>query len=330
MPERSRISRPAIKYAIAGDIGGTQLRAALVDAEGKLHARADCPTEPERGIAAAARRLVSLFREVSAGANGEEIAGIGLSSAGPIDPESGVYDHPPNLTGWHGRTMKPAITEAMGVPVTVGHDAHLAAIAETRFGAAIGRREVVYVTVSTGIGGGIIANGRPVNGAQGLAGEIGHLIIDPAGPKCNGGCSGCLEVFASGGGAAHEAQRRIAGGETSAILELASGDPDRITGQLVYEAAGVGDEMAKQIVERAVEALATGLANLLATFDPDVLIVGGSVLEGLAPYWDDLLGRVRRRGLLRYRDAVPIVTSALGDDVSILGAAAVAFDAARA
>ena len=317
------------RFAIAGDIGGTTMRAALVDAGGELHARSACPTEPERGIDDSAQRLIGLFREVSVGVDPSAIAGVGISSAGPIEPESGLYNNPPNLIGWHGHTMKPAVTDALGLSVTIGHDAHLAAIAEARYGTAVGSRDVVYVTVSTGIGGGIISEGRPVNGAHGMAGEIGHMIIDPDGPRCNAGCSGCLEVLSSGGGVANEARRRIAAGERSTTLALAGGDAKAISGRIVFEAAAAGDEMAADIVRRAVDSLATGLAGLLAIFDPDVLIVGGAVVEGLLPHWDDLMARVTQRTLRRFRDGLPIATSLLGDNVSILGAAAVAFDASE-
>lgn len=297
------------------------MRAAIVDADGGIHARSDCPTEPERGIDDAAGRLLDMIQPLIDRARPAVVRGIGISSAGPIDPREGIYNHPPNLTGWHGRSMKPALAEATGLPVLIGHDAHIAALAESRFGAAVGASEVVYVTVSTGIGGGMISNGQPVNGAHGLAGEIGHLIIDPQGPSCNGGCHGCLEVFASGGGAAREAKRRIQSGEETRILDLAGGDPEAISGQTVYEAAGQGDRVAAEIVERGIDALATGLTNLLAAFDPDVLIVGGSVVQGLARYWGDLMQRVASRGLLRFRDGVPIVTSELDDDAGLLGAA---------
>ncbi len=324
---------PEGAYAIGCDIGATQMRAALSDRSGDLLQRADCPTEPKRGIDDAAGRAWSLITEVSEGVGREEIAGIGISAAGPIEPSTGTYNHPPNLPGWHGRTMVPYLRNATQLPVRVIHDAHAAAVAEARYGAAQGLKDVVYVTVSTGIGGGMISDGVPVNGRHGMAGEIGHLLIDTAGPLCNAGCHGCLEVLAAGGGSATQARRLAEAGGAAAIVALAGGDHGQITGRMVYEAAATGDSEAAGIVETAIDALATGFANILATFDPGVLVVGGSVVvgdedvRGLVPYWDDLIERVKSRGLLRFRDGVPIVVSKLGDDVGLKGAAAMAFEA---
>lgn len=303
------------------------MRAALVDENGEILARRACVTEPGRGIEDAASRLAEMFRRVSEPIEQASISGVGVSTAGPIDPKSGYYSYPPNLVGWHGRSMKGQLERDTGLRVTIGHDAHVAAIAESRFGAAKGARDVVYVTVSTGIGGGMISDGAPVNGAHGMAGEIGHLIIDPSGPACNAGCHGCLEVLASGGGVQREARQRIEAGEETLILQIAGGDPDAVTGRIVYEAAARGDLVAGAIVDGALDALATGLANILATFDPSVLVMGGSVMEGLHPYWENLLQRVQGRGLRRFREGVPIAVSKLGDDVGLLGAAVMAFQA---
>ena len=320
---------PDSSYSVAIDIGGTQMRAALVRCDGFVYRKANCSTQPERGFENATKRLISLVRSVVRSVMYDQLVGVGISSAGPINPETGVYNNPPSLLGWHGLTMKSIIAQSTNLAVTIEHDARAAALAETRFGAAVGRKHVVYVTVSTGIGGGIISNGQLVTGTHGWAGEIGHLIIDPNGPSCNAGCSGCLEVLASGGGVAREARMRIQSGDQSVLLDLANGDPCAITGRHVYEACAVGDSVASEIVENALHALSVGFSNILATFDPDLLIVGGSVVEGLSPHWEDLLSRVRKQGLIRYVDKVPIQRSPLGADVSILGASAVAFDASN-
>lgn len=319
-------------YALAGDIGGTQIRAALVTSTGKIIARDATDTRPEQGIDSAADRLCELAGKVAEGVNPSSIAGFGISAAGPLDPSSGIYSHPPNLVGWHGKTMVPRVAELSGYTPNIIHDAHAAAFAEWKFGAARDYRDVVYVTVSTGLGGGMLSDGVPVNGQHGMAGEIGHLIIDASGPACNAGCKGCLEVLAAGGGVARAAREAVSTSPGSKILALANGDPSAISGRVVYAAAEQGDDIAIAIIERAINALSIGFANLLATFDPGVIVVGGSVVvgdsevAGLRAHWDDLIARVQARALLRYRDHVPIVVSELGDDVGLLGAAAYAFE----
>ena len=319
-------------YALAGDIGGTQIRAALVNRGGEIIARDSTPTNPEQGIDSAADRLCELTNQVSEGVDPSAIAGLGISTAGPIDPSEGFYSHPPNLMGWHDKTMVPRITELTGHVPNIIHDAHAAAFAEWKFGSARDHRDVVYVTVSTGLGGGMLSDGVPVNGRHGMAGEIGHLIIDASGPACNAGCKGCLEVLAAGGGVARAARESVADAPDSQILALANGDISAITGRMVYAASEADDELAVELVERAVNSLSIGFANLLATFDPGVIVVGGSVVvgdsevAGLRRHWDDLIARVQTTALLRYRDHVPIVVSQLGDDVGLLGAAAYAFE----
>lgn len=318
-----------LAYVAAADIGGTQMRTALVDHQGNLLARANGPTVPERGIEDGTARLVRLLEGVMRGVDRSSIVAIGVSSAGPIDPSTGVYYNPPNLQTWDGKSMKPELARAFGLPVVIGHDARVAAIAEMRWGAARGMKNVIYVTVSTGIGGGLIVDGRPVHGVRGLAGEMGHIVVDPDGPPCNGGCHGCVEVFASGGGMASAARRRIADGEKTRMLELADGDPARIVGRTVFQAAEQGDRMALEIIRVGVRALGMVLGGLLNTFAPEILIVGGSVgSDGLRPFWPELEAAVRRCALLRYQEEAPLAVCQLGDDVSMLGAAAIAFDAA--
>lgn len=317
---------------VACDIGGTKMRSALVTSAGSVSNRFECHTHAERGIDDATERLLELIQQSLSAVSSETVSGISISTAGPIDPVSGQYSHPPNLPDWHDHSMIPTLQQQTGLPVVVIHDAHAAALAEARFGAAMNAKDVVYVTVSTGIGGGMLANGIPINGENGFAGEIGHMIIDPSGPKCNAGCRGCLEVMASGSGVASEARRRVSTGAQTSIPEFAAGDTENISGRHVYQAAHAGDKVALEIVNAAVDALATGLANLLATFDPGALVIGGSVITGdehiggLSDYWDDLMDRVRDRSLERYKHEVPIVKSALSGDVGLIGAATFFFD----
>jgi glucokinase len=312
-------------HVLAADIGGTSIRAAVVSPAGQVVARLSGPTDPERGIDDAARRLTAMLAEVRDGAGDRPVA-LGVSTAGPLDPSTGTYLHPPNLTGWHGRTMKPALESALGLPVVIGHDATLAAMAETRFGAGIGVRDLIYVTISTGIGGGIVANGRPVTGAHGGAGEVGHIIVQPGGPSCGAGCRGCLEGVASGPSIVAAAQSLLADGRESTLRSL--DDAGTLTTAGVLQAAGEGDPVAREILDSALRGLGIGIAGLLAALDPALVVLGGGVVQGLAAHWDELLEAVRAQALPRYAEGVPLVRTTLGDDISLLGAAVIAFEAA--
>lgn len=309
------------RFVLAADIGGTSMRAALVDAEGTVHARQSTSTEPERGIEDAAERLGALLLAVAAAAPGEPL-GAGVATAGPIDPASGRYEHPPNLPGWHGRSMRRALEAMTGVEVTVAHDATAAAQAERRFGAGRDLDDLVYITVSTGIGAGIIANGQPVTGASGGAGEFGHLIVRPGGPACGAGCAGCLEGTASGSALAGLASQRIAAGTASALSETP-------TAAEVFAAAEAGDNLARELIDDAIEALGAGIASLLNLLDPALVTLGGGVMHGFDARWDDLVAAVRARALPRYEAQLPLARTELGDEIGLLGAAVVALEASE-
>ena len=317
-----------IKYVLASDIGGTNMRAALADRSGSLVARGSCATEPEKGLPSAEERLRALFEKVASGVPREQVGGVVLSSAGPIDPTTGVYVHPPNLPGWHGKTMKPGLATSLNLPVTIGHDATLGALAESRYGVGKDAQHLLYVTLSTGVGGGIITNGQMVTGAHGHAGEMGHLLVRPGGQSCNVGCDGCLEGIASGGGIARAAVTAIENGRSTRMLEMVGGDTSAISSQIVFEAAADGDTLAVEVVESVVDAVATGFADILNTLDPEYLVVGGAVTGALQPYWSDLEALIEDKALPHFKDAVPLYVSPLGDNVSLVGAAAHAFDLA--
>jgi glucokinase len=303
-------------FVLAADIGGTSMRGALVAADGAILRRDAIATEPARGFEGATERLSALLARIAEGASP---VAAGIATAGPVDPETGTYAHPPNLPGWHGRSMVAALQQRLGVPVVVGHDATLAALGEARFGSHRGVRDLVYLTLSTGIGAGIIAGERPITGSHGGAGEAGHLIVEPGGPRCGAGCPGCLEGVASGIAIAAEAGRRIEAGERSVL-------PPHPTAAEVFAAADAGDALALAIVERATGHIASGIASLLALLDPEVLIVGGGLTTGLESRWEALLEAVRDRALPRYRDHLPVELTTLGDDASLLGAAVLALE----
>lgn len=303
-----------MRHVLAADIGGTQMRAAVVREDSAILARLSAPTLPVEGFEAATERLALLLQQVAARAFAPDILAIGISTAGPVDPTDGTYRHPPNLEGWDGRSMVPALTEALGIPVRVGHDATLAALAEGRWGARNGAKHLLYVTVSTGIGAGIIVDGRPVTGASGGAGEVGHLIVVPNGRRCGAGCPGCLEGNASGRAIAESAREAVAGGARTTLEAGADA-------AAVFAAADTGDRVAEAIIDEAMGHLAAGVAGLLAVFDPEVIILGGGVAEGLSSRWDALIEAIRVRALPRYASSVPVERTTLGDEVGLLGAA---------
>jgi glucokinase len=317
-----------INYVLAGDIGGTNMRAALVDRDGALVAKGSCPTDPESGLPSAEERLGVLLEEMAIGVPRDEVGGVVLSSAGPIDPVTGIYVYPPNLPGWHDKTMKPGLAASLNLPVTIGHDATLGALAESRYGVGKGAQHLVYVTLSTGVGGGIIANGQMVTGAHGHAGEMGHLLVRRGGQSCNVGCDGCLEGIASGGGIARAAVMAIEAGRTTSMLEKAGGNAEAVSAAMVFEAAAEGDAIATEIIDIVIDAVATGFADIINTLDPEFLVVGGAVTGALQPYWSALHALVEEKALPHFKDSVPLHVSPLGDDVSLVGAAAHAFDLA--
>lgn len=316
------------QFALAADIGGTNIRAALVDSEGRMTGRGSINTEPERGIDDASDRLAKLLKAAKATAPASaEIVGVGVSTAGPIRPATGTYNHPPNLPGWHDKTMKPRLGASMDMPVWVGHDATLAALAETRFGDHVGAENLIYVTISTGVGGGIIANSEMVTGASGGAGEVGHLSVRTGAYRCNVGCDGCFEGNASGPAIARIARDRWTG--DGPLADMANGDPENITSRMVFDAADEGDTVAQGVVELTIENVSIGLGALMNVFNPEALVIGGGVVQGLQLHWQKLQETVIDRSLPGYGGSIPLTATRLGDDVSLLGAAQLAFRQAR-
>ena len=324
----SNVTSSKLQYALVADIGGTNIRAALVDSKGRMTGRGSIYTLPEQGIEDAAERLVRLLKSArSTAPAAAEIVGVGVSTAGPIRPATGTYNHPPNLPGWDGKSMLGSLTEAMKTPVWVGHDATLAALAETRFGDHIGAENLIYVTISTGVGGGIIVNSEMVTGSSGGAGEVGHLPIRTGAYKCNVGCDGCFEGNASGPAIARIAKDRFTG--KGPLADLANGDPANITSRMVFDAADDDDPVAQEVVDLTIENVSIGLAALINVFNPEALVIGGGVVQGLQRHWEKLQTTVIERALPGYGATTPLTATRLGDDVSLLGAAQLAFREVR-
>ena len=313
------------KHAIVSDIGGTQIRTAVVNETGTVITRNVIKTLPENGINDAAHRLTESAKKSIKTARVSSVCGLGVATAGPIDPSTGRYVDPPNLISWHDKTMKPLLEKSLGLPVWIGHDATLAAFAETQFGPHYGAKNLLYVTVSTGVGGGIITNGEMVIGKHGHAGELGHITVRPGAEKCNVGCDGCLEGNVSGTAIGLIAAKTLKHRPDSQILKLADNEYENITSKIVFDAADDGDPIAQQIVKQVIENLGIGFGALINIFDPDALVVGGGVMNGLKAYWVDLKQSVSKHSLKVYRSKLPLYQTTHGDDAGLIGAAALVY-----
>ena len=316
---------------IAVDIGGTTIRLALVSTEGQIIARERLPTVAEEGPRPVIDRILSAINGLlqSHNVNLSRLHSISIATAGAIDIDSGIVTMSPSLPGWVGIPLRGTVEAAYGISTFLLNDASAAALGEHRFGAGRGSANLVYITVSTGIGGGIIIDNNLYSGTSGSAGEIGHMTIDVNGSVCNCGNIGCLETLASGTAVAREAIRRIENGERSSLAETRGGI-ENITAEKVGQAARGGDALALAVISRAARYLGVGLANLVNILNPDIIIVGG----GLSKLGDLLLEpareEVRERAFRLPAQAVRIVPSQLGDDAGVLGAAAFAHQAKTA
>lgn len=306
-------------YIISVDIGGTQIRAALSDREGNIIHRVAYPTLAEEGPEPVMGRIKEAIRQ-AAGQQLGEVQTIGIATAGPLDPWEGVIIKAPNLPGWHQVPLKAIIEEEFGLPTYVGNDANLAALAEQRFGAGKGTQDLIYITHSTGIGGGIIVDGRMLLGSKGLGAEVGHITLDIDGPRCGCGNIGCLEAMAAGPAIARNAVQAIEAGRETLILDLVDGDLSRISAKEVNEAAQQGDSLAMELIRQAGELLGIGLVSLIHLFNPEIIVIGGGVSKAGDLLFEPVRETVRARCMAKayWRDT-PIVPAALGDDVGLMG-----------
>ncbi|MCJ7654319.1 MAG: ROK family protein [Dehalococcoidia bacterium] len=316
------------RSVLAVDLGGTKIITAVILSTGEIICRKYSLTLADEGPRPVIDRLSSAVAETMAQAKlkTSDIAGIGIAAAGILDIDRGIVTTSPNLPHWHNVPLRDIFADRLGVVTYLINDANAAALGEHRFGAGIGFDNIIYLTVSTGIGGGIIIDGELYSGADGCAGELGHMTIEADGPQCHCGNFGCLEAMASGWAVAKEAMMRINRGERSSIIELVNGRLENITAETVAIAARRGDQLAADIVAEAAKYLGIGLANLVNIFNPELIVIGG----GLSKMGDMLLKPARKvlkeRAFRLPSRTVHIVRARLGSNAGIIGAAAYVFD----
>lgn len=313
---------------LAVDLGGTKIMAAVVLSDGKVLSKKYYLTMADKGPKAVVDRIVFAVNAAMAQAElkTSEFIGLGIAAAGILDTKRGIVTTSPNLPHWRNVSLRDILAEKLGLGTYIINDANAAALGEHRFGAGRGFDNMIYLTVSTGIGGGIIANGELYSGTDGCAGELGHMTIEVDGPQCHCGNLGCLEALASGWAVAREAKERINQGEKSSVIEFTGGKLEDITAETVAMAARRGDKLAASIVSDAANYLGVGLANLVNIFNPELIVIGG----GLSKMGGMLLGParkvVRARAFTLPARTVRIVRAGLGSNAGIIGAAAYVFE----
>jgi glucokinase len=317
------------RWLIGVDIGGTNTVVAAVPFQGgEPAAIRTVATQPRRGadatVAAIAAMTESVIAEVLAeeGGSRQDVLGVGIGCPGPLDLENGIIRSTPNLK-WDGFPIRDRISDALGLPASLDNDANCATYGEWWQGAGRGTRSLLGVTLGTGIGGGFIENGRLLRGASGSACEIGHMTIDFAGRLCGCGNHGCLEAYASGPNIAARALEGLRDGHESILPELVDGALERLTAATVYEAITRGDQYARDVMTETAELLGVGLANLVNTLNPEMIVVVGGVTRAGEHLFGPLRAEVRRRAFASAVDACVIVPGALPETAGVIGAAGV-------
>ena len=317
------------KVALAIDIGGTKMRGALVTESGDILVRDDIPTQAAKGEPAAMERLAALLRRMNTGMPDAIPVGIGMAIAGTVDPETGLFCNPPNLPDWHETTPSLDLGELLGLPSWVHNDASLAALGEYVYGIGAGTKSLVMVTLGTGVGGGLVLDGHLYGGHRGYAGEIGHLVVDSAGPQCACGGNGCLEMMASGTAMARIARERLASGEPSLVTKLVRGDLDKVRAEVLVKAEEQGDPLAGDVLRGTADYMGVGVATLRSMLDPELIVVGGGVSRNLHIFFPRLVASAKAHAMNVDKALCPVVPTVLGDDAGLFGAAALAWQKLR-
>ena len=296
----------------AVDIGGTKIAAGVVDESGRILARAECPTDVPLGFPDAMRRVVGMLARCASQC-GAKITGIGIGCTGPVDPAAGSLGNVNLLPGWEGGNPVETLSAEFHVPAAMENDADAAGLGEAVWGAGKGKRQLVYVTISTGIGASVILEGKVYRGAGDCHPEIGHHVIEPSGPLCSCGARGCWEALASGPSMV----------EWFRANAPASCQSPELSAKLICARAQEGEAWAGRAVEREAYYLGVGLANVVSLFTPEAIVLGGGVMKSANLFLDRIHQVIRENCRLVPFERVEIALASLGPDVGLIGAAQV-------
>jgi glucokinase len=305
------------------DIGGTKVAAGLVDSTGEITHKTRVPMVSARdaatGFAAVAQVVEAIFSACPEARRA--VTGIGLCAPGPLDPNTGVVLNPPNVPCWRGFPLAAETERRFSVPAKLDNDANAAALAEYLWGAGRGYANLFYATLGTGIGAGIILDGKILHGRTGGAAEGGHITIDYRGPRCACGKFGCIEAFASGPAIALRARGKLEDDPSSRVLSL-SGAIEHVRAEHVGQAFREGDALARQVLEETAFLLTVWLGTIVDLLEPECIVVGGGVAELMSPFFDEISRTLPKWAINQRANEIPIVMARYGADAGIAGAAA--------
>jgi glucokinase len=293
------------------DIGGTKIAAGAVAPDGRILSRAECATNAAQGFEHGLQRIIGLLRDCARAA-GTKFQGIGIGTTGPIDPETGIFGTVDNLPGWKGSNLKQPLESEFGVPVAIENDADAAALGEAACGAGRGKNRFIYVTVSTGIGGGIVFDGELYRGVDQSHPEIGHMVVEASGPLCYCGARGCWEWMAAG-------PAMVAWMRENAPAGAAL--PANLSAKEICRRAEQGDALAQKAVEREGYYLGVGLANLVTMYCPDAIALGGGVMGSARLFMERARQVIRTNCTLVPAEKTEILLAQMGTDAGLAGAA---------
>jgi glucokinase len=315
------------KLIIGIDVGGTKVAGGLVNQKGRLVESQIVPTHAEKGFEKSYAQIIQLIGRLLRAAGGKDnVGGIGICAPGPLNPKTGVVLNPPNLPGWRNIELAKMVGKEFGLPAKLENDANAAGLAEVLFGAAVGYKDVFYVTVSTGVGTGIIIDRKIYHGKNGIAGEGGHVSIDYRSPyHCGCGTYGDIEALAAGPAMARRARVMLEQEHSlpSLLRDLTHGRAEQITPLLIQQAAAHGDRVAKTILDETGFLLGFWLANMISLFDPEAIVIGGGVSHIGKPLFDKIRTTIPHHTINGFASQTPVLPAKLKKDVGVYGAAAI-------
>ena len=319
-------------YYVGIDLGGTNIKAGVVDETARILSKGSVPTHGDAGPEAVAKNMAEAARQVvqEAGLKIEQIDYVGMGAPGPVDYGAGVVRTAPNMKGWSNIALRGMMTKLLDRPCVLENDGNAASFAEFWAGAGKGAgvKHLIMLTLGTGVGSGLVVDGKIIRGSKGAAGEAGHMIVHPNGRQCGCGQRGCLETYASASRTGVRAAEAVKAGKPSS-LKPALDQGKEITAKMVFDAAKAGDKTAQEIVDETIMYLAIGCVSLCRLFDPQMIVFAGGMILSGDQLFVPLREQFKKQSWKVVEDHVQIVPSTLGNDAGFIGAAAVAWDAHR-